>query len=80
MVAVKILSPNLIDTINIDLSILKDFKLIIKKMLVIEQKFDIDSFLLEIREMLTRELDLRIEAVNMRRFEDNFKNVKCCSA
>ena len=26
--------------------------------------------------MLTRELDLRIEAVNMRRFEDNFKNVK----
>lgn len=26
--------------------------------------------------MLTREFDLRIEAVNMRRFEDNFKNVK----
>jgi len=30
-VAVKILRPNLIDTINIDLSILNDFKLIIKK-------------------------------------------------
>ena len=75
-VAVKILRPNLIDTINIDLSILNDFKLIIKKMLGIEKKFDIDAFLLEIREMLTRELDLRTEAVNMRRFEDNFKNVK----
>ena len=45
-------------------------------MLGIEKKFDIDAFLLEIREMLTRELDLRTEAVNMRRFEDNFKNVK----
>jgi ubiquinone biosynthesis protein len=75
-VAVKILRPNLIDTINIDLSILNDFKLIIKKVLGIEKKFDIDAFLLEIREMLTREFDLRIEAVNMRRFEDNFKNVK----
>jgi len=75
-VALKILRPNLIDTINIDLSILNDFKLIIKKVLGIEKKFDIDAFLLEIREMLTREFDLRIEAVNMRRFEDNFKNVK----
>jgi ubiquinone biosynthesis protein len=45
-------------------------------MLGIDKKFDIDVFLLEIREMLTREFDLRIEAVNMRRFEDNFKNVK----
>ena len=75
-VAIKILRPNLIDTINIDLSILNDFKLIIKKMLGIEKKFDIDAFLLEIRDMLTRELDLRTEAINMRRFEDNFKNVK----
>ncbi len=75
-VAVKILRPNLIDTINIDLSILNDFKLVIKKVLKVGRKFDFDAFLLEIREMLTREFDLRIEAVNMRRFEDNFKNVK----
>lgn len=75
-VAVKILRPNLIDTINIDLSILNDFKPVIKRVLGVGKKFDIDAFLLEIREMLTREFDLRIEAVNMRRFEDNFKNVK----
>jgi ubiquinone biosynthesis protein len=75
-VAVKILRPNLIDTINIDFSILKDFKIIIKKVFGIENKFDIDAFLIEIREMLTRELDLRIEAINIRRFENNFKNVK----
>ncbi|MHB8103119.1 MAG: ABC1 kinase family protein [Methanosarcina sp.] len=75
-VAVKILRPNLIDTINIDLSILDDFKPVMKKILGVGGNFDIDAFLLEIREMLTREVDLRIEAVNMRRFEDNFKNVK----
>ncbi len=75
-VAVKILRPNLIDTINIDLSILDDFKPVMKKILRVGGNFDIDAFLLEIREMLTREVDLRIEAVNMRRFEDNFKNVK----
>ncbi|AKB74278.1 ABC1 family protein [Methanosarcina lacustris Z-7289] len=75
-VAVKILRPNLIDTINIDLSILDDFKPVMKKILRVGKKFDIDAFLLEIREMLTREVDLRIEAVNMRRFDDNFKNVK----
>ncbi len=75
-VAVKILRPNLIDTINIDLSILNDFKPVMKKILGVGGNFDIDAFLLEIREMLTREVDLIIEAVNMRRFEDNFKNVK----
>jgi ubiquinone biosynthesis protein len=75
-VAVKILRPNLIDTINIDLSIMDDFKPVMKKILRVGGNFDIDAFLLEIREMLTREVDLRIEAVNMRRFEDNFKNVK----
>lgn len=75
-VAVKILRPNLIDIINIDLSILDDFKPVMRKVLGLGRNFDINAFLLEIREMLTREVDLRTEAVNMRRFEDNFKNVK----
>lgn len=75
-VAVKILRPNLIDIINIDLSILDDFKPVMRRVLRVGRNFDIDAFLLEIREMLTREVDLRIEAVNMRRFDDNFKNVK----
>jgi ubiquinone biosynthesis protein len=75
-VAVKILRPNLIDIINIDLSILSDFKPVMKKVLRVGKNFDIDAFLLEIKKMLTREVDLRIEAVSMRRFEDNFKNVK----
>jgi ubiquinone biosynthesis protein len=75
-VAVKILRPNLIDTINIDLSILNDFKPVMKRILGVGGNFDIDAFLFEIKEMLTREVDLTIEAVNIRRFEDNFKNVK----
>lgn len=79
-VAVKILRPHLIDTINIDLSIINDFKPIVKRALRAGRNFDINAFLLEIREMLTREVDLRIEAVNIRRFEDNFKNVKNVSA
>ncbi|HII00153.1 TPA: AarF/ABC1/UbiB kinase family protein [Methanosarcinaceae archaeon] len=75
-VAVKILRPNLIDIINTDLSIIDDFKPIIKRVLGIGKNFDIDAFLEEIRDMLTREVDLRIEAMNMRRFGDNFKNEK----
>ncbi|WP_440956414.1 ABC1 kinase family protein [Methanosarcina sp. Mfa9] len=75
-VAVKILRPNLIDIINTDLSIIDDFKPIVKKVLGIGKNFDIDAFLEEIRDMLTREVDLRIEAMNMRRFGDNFKNEK----
>ncbi len=75
-VAVKILRPNLIDSINTDLAIVDDFKPIVKRLLGIGKNFDIDAFLEEIRDMLTREVDLRIEAMNMRRFEDNFKNVK----
>jgi ubiquinone biosynthesis protein len=75
-VAIKILRPHLIDIINIDLSILDDFKPVMRKVLGVGRNFDIDAFLLEIRDMLTREVDLRIEAVNMRRFEGNFKNVK----
>ena len=42
----------------------------------IGKNFDIDAFLEEIRDMLTREVDLRIEAMNMRRFGDNFKDEK----
>ena len=50
--AVKILRPNLIDIINIDLAILDDFKPVMKKVLGVGKKFDINAFLLEIREML----------------------------
>ncbi len=73
-VAVKISRPKLIDTINLDLAIIDDMKPIIVKVMGLGSNFDIDAFLREFREMLTSELDYRIEARNMMRFHDNLKD------
>jgi ubiquinone biosynthesis protein len=75
-VAVKITRPNLIDTINLDLAILNDIKPLIIRVIGLGNNFDIDSFLYEFRELLNRELDLSNEARNIRRFEENFADVK----
>ncbi|MBP1910070.1 ABC1 kinase family protein [Methanolobus bombayensis] len=75
-VAVKITRPNLIDTINLDLAILNDIKPIIVRLLGLGKNFDIDGFLYEFSELLSRELDLSNEARNIRRFEENFADVK----
>jgi ubiquinone biosynthesis protein len=73
-VAVKICRPGLIDTINLDLAIIEDMKPFIVKIVGIGGNFDVDAFLREFREVLTSELDYRIEARNMMRFYDNFKD------
>ncbi len=73
-VAVKISRPGLIDNINLDLDIIEDMKPLIVKIVGIGSNFDVDAFLREFREVLTAELDYRIEARNMMRFYDNFKN------
>lgn len=73
-VAVKICRPGLIDTINLDLAIIEDMKPLIVKIVGIGSNFDVDAFLREFREVLISELDYRIEARNMMRFYDNFKD------
>ncbi len=75
-VAVKITRPNLIDTINLDLAILNDLKSIIVKAIGLGSNFDIDAFLYEFRDLLNRELDLSNEARNIKRFQENFADVK----
>ncbi|WP_094227920.1 ABC1 kinase family protein [Methanolobus psychrotolerans] len=75
-VAVKITRPNLIDTINLDLAILDDFKPLIVRVIGLGSNFDIDAFLYEFRELLNRELDLSNEARNIKRFQENFADVK----
>ena len=75
-VAVKITRPNLINIINLDLAILSDLKPLIVRMLGLGKNFDIDGFLYEFSELLSRELDLSNEARNIRRFEENFADVK----
>ncbi|MBN1134172.1 MAG: AarF/ABC1/UbiB kinase family protein [Methanosarcinaceae archaeon] len=73
-VAVKISRPKLIDNINLDLAIIDDLKPIIVKVMGLGSNFDINAFLREFRELLTNELDYRIEARNMMRFYENLKN------
>ncbi|MDG6244193.1 MAG: lipopolysaccharide core heptose(II) kinase RfaY [Methanolobus sp.] len=75
-VAVKITRPNLINTINLDLAILDDFKPLIVRLIGLGSNFDIDAFLYEFRELLKRELDLSNEARNIKRFQENFADVK----
>ncbi|WMW26189.1 AarF/UbiB family protein [Methanolobus sediminis] len=75
-VAVKITRPNLIETINLDLAILYDLRPLIVRMIGLGKNFDIGSFLYEFRELLNRELDLSNEARNIKRFAENFEDVK----
>ncbi len=74
-VAVKIARPGLTDTIETDLSILDDMKPLMARFLGLGKNFNIDAFMHEFREMLSRELDYRYEAVNIKRLRDNFKDV-----
>ncbi len=73
-VAVKISRPGLIDIINLDLAIIDDMKPLVVKIAGLGNNFDVDAFLREFREVLTSELDYRIEARNMIRFYDNCKD------
>ena len=75
-VAVKIARPNLIDTINVDLQIIHDLKPLLIKIMGLGKNIDLDVFLLEFEDMLHRELDYRVEAMNIKRFLENFKDVE----
>ncbi|WP_367343609.1 ABC1 kinase family protein [Methanomethylovorans sp.] len=73
-VAVKISRPGLIDIMNLDLAIIEDIKPLIVKIVGLGNNFDVEGFLREFREVLISELDYRIEARNMMRFYENFKD------
>ncbi|MBE0524122.1 MAG: AarF/ABC1/UbiB kinase family protein [Methanosarcinales archaeon] len=73
-VAVKISRPDVIDTINLDMMILKDVNRILLGILGFSKDFDFDGFLEDFRNMLSRELDYKAEALNIERFSENFKD------
>ncbi|AFV23709.1 unusual protein kinase [Methanolobus psychrophilus R15] len=75
-VAVKITKPNLINIINQDLAILDDLKPVIVRALGLGSNFDMDAFLFEFKDVFNRELDLRNEARNLKRFRNNFEGVE----
>ncbi len=71
-VAVKIARPGLIDIINIDLAIINDLKGIIVRIGGFGSNFDIDDFLGEFSDMLSKEVNLLNEARNIKRFGEIF--------
>ncbi|MCL7415390.1 MAG: AarF/UbiB family protein [ANME-2 cluster archaeon] len=73
-VAVKIARPDVIDTINLDLMIMKDLKRLLFGVFGFGKDFDVDGFLDDFKDMLTRELDYKSEALNIERFKENFKD------
>jgi len=75
-VAVKIARPDVINTINLDLMVLNDVKRILLGILGFSKDFDIDGFLEDFKNMLTKELDYKAEALNIERFSENFKDNK----
>ncbi|NPE31658.1 AarF/ABC1/UbiB kinase family protein [Methanococcoides sp. SA1] len=75
-VAVKIARPNIIDLINVDLSIINDLKPLLARIGGFGSNFDIDSFLDEFKELLNKEVDLRNEARNIMRFGEIFGSTK----
>ena len=75
-VAVKIARPNLLDIVDVDLGIIYDLKPLLIRMLKLGKNVDINVFLQEFEDMLHRELDYMIEAMNIKRFRENFKDVE----
>ena len=75
-VAVKIARPDVIDTINLDLMVLNDVKRILLGILGFSKDFDIDGFLEDFKNMLSKELDYKAEVLNIERFSENFKDNK----
>ena len=75
-VAVKIARPNLRDIVDVDLGIIHDLKPLLVRMLGVGKNVDLDVFLQEFEDMLHRELDYMIEAMNIKRFRENFKDVE----
>ncbi len=71
-VAVKIARPGLIDIINIDLAIINDLKGIIVRIGGFGSNFDIDDFLDEFSDLLSKEVNLLNEARNIKRFGEIF--------
>ncbi|MBW6469827.1 MAG: AarF/ABC1/UbiB kinase family protein [Methanosarcinaceae archaeon] len=75
-VAVKIARPDLLDIVNVDIGIIYDLKPLLTRMLGVGKNVDTDVFLQEFEDMLHRELDYIIEAMNIKRFRENFKDVE----
>ena len=75
-VAVKIQRPDITDTINADIEILKGLAGVLERTFGSIERFDPVGVIEEFQHMILRELDYTIEARNIQRFTQNMKDVE----
>src|SRR6056297_536466 len=71
-VAVKILRPNIVQTIQTESEILLDFAKLLKSAKVIDENIDPVQIVREFTEAVSKEVDLSHERQNLKRFANNF--------
>jgi ubiquinone biosynthesis protein len=75
-VAVKVQRPDVAEIVKADMEILKDLVRVLKSSFRSIPNFDPEAVLDEFGRMIQREIDYTIEARNIRRFTENFKDMK----
>ena len=76
MVAVKVLRPEAEGVVRVDLEIMAKLAALLERYLDEARQVDIVGLVGEFSSTINKELDLRVEAANMRRFADNFAEAK----
>jgi len=75
VVAVKVQRPGVADMVRADIEILKDLVAVLERSFSSITRFDAKGTVEEFDRMLQREIDYTIEARNIRRFTENFKDM-----
>ena len=73
-VAVKVQRPDVAETVRADIEILKDLVGVLERSFSSIDRFNARGVVEEFERMLQREIDYTIEARNIRRFSENFKD------
>jgi len=74
-VAVKVQRPDVAETVRTDMEILKDLVGVLERSFSSIDRFNAKGVVEEFERMLQREIDYTIEARNIRRFAENFKDM-----
>jgi ubiquinone biosynthesis protein len=74
-VAVKVQRPDVAETVRADIEILKDLVAVLERSFSSIDRFNARGTVEEFERMLQREIDYTIEARNIRRFSENFKDM-----
>ena len=75
LVAVKVQRPNVAEIVRTDIEILKEMVVVLDRSFSSIERFNAKGVVEEFERMLQREIDYTIEARNIRRFAENFKDM-----